>query len=40
MRAMDDRLAGEGYMVLAVDQYGGRTAGSPEEARQNMLDVV
>jgi carboxymethylenebutenolidase len=40
VRAMADRLAGEGYMVLAVDLYGGRTAGSPEEARQNMLDVV
>ena len=40
IRAMADRLAGEGYMVLAVDMYGGRVAGSAADARQLMLEVV
>ena len=40
VRAMADRLAGEGYMVLAVDLYGGKTADSPNVARALMLDVV
>lgn len=40
VRAMADRLAGEGYMVLAVDLYGGQTADSPAGARALMLEVV
>ena len=40
IRAMADQLAGQGYMVLAVDMYGGQVAGDPSEARQLMLEVV
>ena len=40
VRAMADRLAGEGYMVLAVDLYGGETAESPAGARALTLEVV
>jgi len=40
VRAMADRLAAEGYIVLAIDLFGGATANSPEQARQLMLAVV
>ena len=40
VRAMADRLAGEGYMVLAVDLYGGEIADSPASARALSLNVV
>lgn len=40
VRAMAEQLAGEGYIVLAVDLFGGKTANSPEAARQLMLQVV
>jgi len=40
IRAMAERLAGEGYIVLAVDLFGGDTATVPEVARQLMLRAV
>jgi carboxymethylenebutenolidase len=40
VRAMADRLAGEGYIVFAVDLFGGKVAESPEVAGQLMLAVV
>jgi carboxymethylenebutenolidase len=40
VRAMADRIAAQGYIVLAVDLYGGKTAMSPTDARELMLSVV
>ena len=40
VRAMADRLASLGYIVLAVDLFGGATASTPAAARELMLKVV
>lgn len=40
IRAMTDRLAGEGYLALAVDLYNGATADAPEVARTLVEGVA
>lgn len=40
IRSAAERLAGEGYIVLAIDLFGGNTADNPEEARALMTSVV
>ncbi len=40
IRAMADRLAAEGYLVLAVDLYGGRIAETAPEARGLMQELL
>ena len=39
IKAMARRLAGEGYVALAVDLYDGKTAATPEDAEGLMNDV-
>ena len=40
IRAMAEKLAGEGYIVLAVDLFGGETATTTEVARVRMQKVI
>ncbi len=40
VRAMADRFAGEGYLVLAVDLYEGQVATSAEAARATMAAAM
>ena len=40
IKAMTRRLAGEGYVALAVDLYGGATAETPDAAQQLMTALL
>jgi carboxymethylenebutenolidase len=40
IREQADRLAAAGYIVFAVDLFGGKTATTPSAARELMLGVV
>lgn len=39
IKAMADKLAGQGYQVLAVDLYDGQVAESPERARELVTSI-
>jgi len=40
VRALAERIAAEGFVVLAIDLYDGRVATSKEDARKLMLNVI
>ena len=40
IKAVSERLAGEGYSVLAVDLYGGQVVDQPAEAKQLLQSVM
>jgi carboxymethylenebutenolidase len=40
IKAVSERLAGEGYSVLAVDLYGGAVAQQPDQAKPLMQGVM
>lgn len=40
IRKMTDRLAGEGYVALAVDLYGGQNADTPDGAKKLMMSAM
>jgi carboxymethylenebutenolidase len=40
IKAAANQLAGEGYIVLAVDLFGGSVAESPQQAREQMMRVL